>query len=76
MPKPPTKQDMANAVKALAEKRYNKSHGFQVFVECYSDDELLEFVKDCKSIREALSLARTIAGIRDEQMAGAQAEVF
>ena len=72
----PTKQEMADAVKALAEKKYAKSYGFQCFVECYTNAELLEFVKDCTSIREALSLARTIASIRDEQMAGAQAEVF
>jgi len=71
-----TKQEMADAVKAKAEACYNEGHGWQVFVECYENAELLEFVKDCESIEDAIALATSIAQIRTERCQDACAEAF
>ncbi len=67
---------MADAIKAEAEKRYNEGYGWQVFVECYSPAELLEFVAECKTVKEALKLAKDIAQIHTERCQAACAESF
>lgn len=71
-----TKEEMADAVTALAEANYATGHGWQVFVECYSRQEMLEFVADCDSLEYAISLATKVADIRTERCEDARAEIF
>jgi hypothetical protein len=71
-----SKNEMIEAIKAEANARYDEGHGWQVFVECYSDEELLEFVKNCRTVRGALALAKKIASIRTERCQEAQNEIF
>ena len=58
---------MAAAVAELAEENYHLSFGWQVFVECYTEEEMLHFVKGCRSIPEALKLAARLAAHQTER---------
>jgi hypothetical protein len=63
-------------VKALAEKRYDQSYGYQVIVECYTEDELAETFGGFKTGTEAVSLMEDLVSIRNEQYAAARADAF
>lgn len=71
-----TLSDKAAAVKAEAEKNYEKSFGWQEFIECYSDRELEEFVAEASTVEEAVRRATEIADIRTDLYDDARAEIF
>ena len=68
--------DKAQAVRNQAEANYNDSYGWQVFVECYTDKELEEFVADCKDVDQALVLAAEVAATLDSQESDVMSEVW
>lgn len=63
-------------LKQLAQEKYNEGYGYQVYVECYTDSEWLDFVSDLETWEETLEMFHSIADIRTEQYEGAQKEVF
>lgn len=71
-----TLTDKAQAVRNQAEAKYNESYGWQVFVECYSNNELEKFVADCKDVDQALVLAAEVAATLDSQESDAMSEVW
>jgi len=71
-----TLTDKAQAVRNQAEAKYNESYGWQVFVECYSNKELEEFVADCEDVDQALVLAAEVAATLDSQESDVMAEVW
>ena len=68
--------DKAQAVRNQAEAKYNESYGWQVFVECYTDQELEKFVADCKDVDQALVLAAEVAATLDSQESDVMSEVW
>lgn len=57
---------ISQAVKAEANRRYNEGHGWQVFVECYTDEELTEEFGRCRTVAGALKKAVRLARLRTE----------
>ena len=63
-------------IKALAAERYDRGYGWQVYTECYTDDEFAEDFGGFATIAEAVKWAEELAEARDEQYAAANAEAF
>lgn len=54
------------AFKKLALERYDE--GFDVFVEAYTDSELVEYFEFCNTLEEAVAFAQVDVDIRNERM--------
>ena len=63
-------------LKQLAQDNYNKGYGYQVYVECYDQQDWISFVSDLDSWEETLEIFHTVASIRTDQNDSACNEVF
>jgi hypothetical protein len=66
-------QGRANVIliKELAARRYSEGYGWQVFVECYTDEELAETFGAFPNAEQAVKFAEELADARGEQYAAA-----
>jgi hypothetical protein len=71
-----TKQDWIAKLKELAFSRYETTYGYQVFVECYGNDDWLNLVSDCKTYAEAEAETVRIAWLLTSRHDDACAEIF
>lgn len=63
-------------LKELAFSRYETAYGYQVFVECYGNNDWAEFVADCETYADAEAKVVRIAWLLTSRYEDAQAEVF
>ncbi len=54
----------------------NYERGADVYIECYTHEELSSFVAECGGLRKAVASAKRIAGIRNERRADAKNSAF
>lgn len=64
----------AEMVRKLAQANYNKAYGWQVIVECMTDEEVIEDIKD--SGMPSLKWAHWFAALQSERIEDIQAEIF
>ena len=70
----PTEKETATIIRKLAERLYNTGYGWQVIVECMTDEEVIEEIKD--SGMPSLEWAHWFAALQSERMDEVQAEVL
>ena len=68
-------KDLVAAVKAHAIENYNKD-GWDYIVECWSDDEIAEEVKACRTEAGAIKKVRATAKLLNERREEVRAEIF
>jgi hypothetical protein len=69
-------QDWIDELKAVASEHYSEGYGWQVFVECYTDDEWERLVSDFGTYSEAEAFVHRLARIMTERCEDACSEVF
>ena len=62
-------------IKAFALANYNKD-GWDIVVECYSDDEIFELTGGCKTAQQAIEKIGRIVKDQDEYRKDIQATAF
>lgn len=67
--------DFVKAVKDHAIVNYNKD-GWDYVVECWSDAEITEEIKGCKSEREAIARMHKIVKAQDDYRSDIQGSAF
>ena len=67
--------DFVKAVKSHALANYNKD-GWDYVVECWSDAEIAEEIKGCKTEREAISRMHKIVKAQDDYRSDIQGSAF
>ena len=67
-------QILFNAFMDLAKDNYDKSMGWSVFTECYSEDEIIDFVSDIGSVSGVSQLMEDLASIWDDRYHNARVE--
>lgn len=63
-------------IEAWASGRYDNGYGYQVFVEAFDEVDYQEAFGGCRTLRDALALAQSMAEDWTEQYEAAQAEIF
>ncbi len=69
-------QNWIARLKAIASENYETAYGYQVFVECYDNNDWAEFVADCETYAEAEALMHRAAGIHTDRYDEARAEIL
>lgn len=64
-------QEMVAAVKKHAEAHYNDG-GWDVIVECWSDDDIAAAIHRCTTANGAIALVSRIVGVYAERQADAE----
>lgn len=70
-----TKNEMIAAVKAHANANYEKG-GWDILVECWEDNEILEEIGECTTVAGAIAKCAKTLHIVDEHRREIQSEVF
>ena len=61
-----TQQDLVTAVRAHANKNYEKG-GWDFLVECYSDDEIVDLIGKASTVDGAIKKCADLLGVLDER---------
>jgi hypothetical protein len=69
------KTELIAAVKSHALANYEK-HGWDIVVECYSDEQIGEIVAKCRTAKGAISAVQKKVSPHAEYRADIQAEAF
>jgi len=67
-------QLLVDVFKALAKATCHQSMGWSVFTECYTEDEIIEFVSEMDSVSEVSRLMEDLASIWDDRYHNARVE--
>jgi hypothetical protein len=67
--------NFTDAVKAFALANY-EIDGWDIVIECYSDTEILEIIKNCRTENGAIKMVRAHIKPRADYRAEIQAEAF
>ena len=65
-----------NAVRRLASKNYDLAYGWQVIIECMSDEEILVAAGDTHHMATALRNIEHFVAIQSERHDEVRAEIF
>jgi hypothetical protein len=63
----PTTAELVEAVKAHASRNYEKRGGWDIIVECYSDGEIEDMVRGCRSKSGAIKKVGQTARLLDDR---------
>ena len=66
------KTEWIQKLKVLAEERYERGYGWQVYIECYAQEDWERLIDGCQTYRQARRRAVRIAKALTEQYLGAQ----
>ena len=67
--------DFVTEIKAHALANYNRD-GWDIVVECYSDEELRELTVSCKTAEQAIAKVGDMVKVQDDYRKDIQAEAF
>jgi len=67
-------QHRFDAFMDLAKENYSKSMGWSVFTECFSENEIIDFVSGIDSVSGVTQLMEDLASIWDDRYHNARVE--
>lgn len=68
-------QKIIDAIRALAGKNYDKGYGWQVIVECMSDEDILIAAREL-NMKDAIRNIKAFVDIQSERYDEVNSEVF
>lgn len=71
-----TEHEIIDAIRSLASKNYDKGHGWQMIIECLSDEEILDHAGDVLDMKEAIRNITAFVEIQDERYDEIMSETF
>lgn len=66
------KTEWIQKLKVLAEERYERGYGWQVYIECYAQEDWERLIDGCRTYSDARKKATLIARVLTEQYEEAQ----